>query len=127
MDLQTYSRQDGKYRYSQKSTIRVSTTGVFILNKKSVIKLGLKNGDKILIKHDNQRPGDWYIKKSSDEFAFVLRASGDHSLAFNAATIARKLLESINLKKSTTFRLSTTPTDGKYYAILTHMVKKETL
>ncbi|WP_319502536.1 hypothetical protein [uncultured Draconibacterium sp.] len=126
MNLKSYTRQDCGTLTNGVSSLRVTTKGTFTINKFAVNGIGLKVNDKIEILQDQDRPADWYIKKSDHPEGFILRKQSCGALICNAQAIAKILLNSIDkANESVTLRMATTPEEGDYYAILTRSAKKQ--
>jgi hypothetical protein len=72
---------------------------------------------------DQKEPKNWFLKK--EKGGMKIRHGNGKKAAFlvAASSIARRLLDSCNLKKSTTFLVSTEPIQGNYYAIITSSAK----
>lgn len=99
--------------------------GAIRLNKATVELLGLKKGDNLVFFQDEDKPADWYFKKSTCEGSVQLKAQGS-LLYLYCASIARVLLRSRKISQdSARFYLSDAQeTCGEgYWKILPEIVK----
>lgn len=80
--------------------------GAIRFNKATVEILGLKKGDNLVFFQDEDKPADWYFKKSKCEGSVQLRTQGN-LLYIYCASIARPILKSREIvQESARFYLS---------------------
>lgn len=124
MKLKSFTREDCQFLGTGIPTVRVSKSGTFSFSKLAAVDLGLKVGNKIEILQDQDRPADWYVKKTEHQSGFILRNQSGGQVMVAAQPIARKLLKSIGKEGvSTTFHMGTEPVEEEFYAIITKAVK----
>lgn len=78
-----------------KVTLNVNRKAALALSKGAVAKLGLKLGDGITLKQDEDSPKDFYLCKDNNS-PVKLRASSGDSLAFNNTAWANTILDAAN-------------------------------
>lgn len=114
-----------------KSSVRVNTqSGAISFSKLSIESIGLVDSLEIEFLQDEDKPQDWYVKKSSNGNGFPIRIkSGQRSISIVQSThIAREIFKSLKLEQtSAMFYMSQTPIElegSKLYAIITRSVIK---
>ena len=107
-------------------SISVTPKGKMKINQAAAVALDIKPGDTINYYQDENSPTDWYIKKETGG-RVTARSAGreSKSVICNSVDISNRILRSIKGfgRKSVNMRISTTPIEGNYYAIITSSAK----
>ena len=124
MKLNTWNRKQCNRGLSDKlPRVSLEKNGVIKFNQQLVAGLGFKVGDKVNLCQDEERPGDWYIEKTTDVFGLVLRKhSNAGCLCTSGKMIVSAVQKSLQLNEKTlSFRVSLqTAVDGTdLHAIIT--------
>ncbi len=95
MKLRTFNQTNSKSHTTGILTVRVSEkTGLFSFSKAASELLGLMDGDGILVSQDEDSPAAFFIHKSTDPEAFMVRIKKSSSaFAFNCTSLAILLLD----------------------------------
>lgn len=125
MDLITYDAQSCRNHNSVDPEIRFNRSGIITINKKACTELNLIEGGQVKFHQDKKVKKDWYIEKVTLG-GLILKQNhkaGCAGLNIQSSMICREVLASLNKDKPVKLPLATTPTDGKYYALLTSSLK----
>lgn len=101
------------------ATITFTKSGCISFNRKAVVAIGLKPGDKLIFFQDEENPKDWYMKISKNKGA-ELRAttSGNGGLVCNFAAVAQNVFTSTGTSSRVKFQILTLP-ENDMYGIIT--------
>jgi hypothetical protein len=130
LELVTFNADNTKSVKSGKPTLSVSyKSGTMSFSRIASETLGIKGGDNIEIHQDKNRPKDWYFSignKAGFPVNLKDKAKYGGGLIRNT-TIARKIIDSLELEGTICFLISLNPielSDGaKIYAIITNSAK----
>lgn len=105
-------------------------SGVINFNKNACDHIGLQAGDSLILHQDEEDCESWFIEKATDEHCvgFSLRGKDiKNGLAFNNATLARALADSLNYRdQSGKILIASQPTEFEnrtLYGLLTASLK----
>ncbi len=128
MKIKRFNIENTKCVKIGKPTIRFAKQGQITLSTEAVRKMNIKPGDKIEFIQDEEKPKDWYLKKSKIGFS-TRKYSGSDALICNASTICRLFMISVEKEGALSVGcfVATVPTSiegEEMYAILTKSIFK---
>lgn len=100
MKFNVYNSENSKSIFSGKSMIRISRkAGLFTFSKTAGERIGLVNGDRVVIVQDSESPDNFYVHKTSDPSGFLLRfKTANYGASFNCSKLANIILDSTPYK-----------------------------
>jgi len=93
MKLKEYTPQNAVIERKQPRTPAVSfnlKTNMITINGDACDIIGVKEGDKVSIGHDEEYPSDWYIRKNDEGFPLGTK-EGYRGLLFRNAFLTREI------------------------------------
>jgi hypothetical protein len=125
MEFITYDAQTCRGKSDDSPQVRFNRSGIITINGKACLALELKEGDQVKIHQDKKSKKDWYLEKVTMN-GLKLRlnkAAGCKGLNFQSSMICKEVLSSLGIDKPVKLPIATTPTDGRYYALLSSPLK----
>jgi hypothetical protein len=125
MELITFDAQTTRGHADANPEIRFNRSGIITINTKACQALNLSEGDQIKFHQDKKKKADWYIEKVTLNGLITKcnHKAGCVALTIQSAMICKEVLLSLNKDKPVKLPVATTPTDGKYFALLTSSLK----
>ena len=100
MKFNVYNSENSKSVFSGKSMIRISRkAGLFTFSKTAGERIGLVEGDRVVIVQDTDSPDNFYVHKTADPSGFLLRfKTANYGASFNCSKLANVILDSTPYK-----------------------------
>jgi hypothetical protein len=125
MELITYDAQSCRGHNDVDPLVRFNKSGIITINNRACKELSLEEGAQVKFHQDKNRKKDWYLEKVTMN-GLVLKKNlkaGCVGLNIQSAMICKEMLSSLGKDKPVKLPIAITPTDGKYFALLTTTLK----
>lgn len=118
MDLELFTPEtcptDKSHKKSRTPQISIGKTGVFQISCEAAKRIGLLDGEEVIISADKKEPDNWYIGKAKKGKGWTVRPVKTNKLAlqFNSSALSKKMREALGVKEivSIKFILAGQPT-----------------
>lgn len=120
MKFNIYNSENSKNAFTGKSMIRISRkAGLFTFSKTAGERIGLKEGDRVIIVQDADSPDNFYVHKTANPSGFGLRfKTANYGASFNCAKLAAVILDSTPYKSVSYILGNAQDIDGMAYHLI---------
>lgn len=120
MKFNIYNSENSKSVFSGKAMIRIGRkAGLFTFSKMAGERIGLTEGDRVVIVQDADSPDNFYVHKTADPSGFLLRCkTGGYGASFNCSRLANIILDSTPFKTVSYLLGAPQVIDGQEYFLI---------